>query len=104
MSAHVQVKAGEAAELGCEVTRGSPRPEIVWSRQVRSASMIKHIQQDQINLTKSLMAPRTLPLSLNNLIMMKSHFLPVCQHANFNPINQLLTLNVNKRRHDYNYK
>ena len=39
--------------------------------------------------------------------MMKSHFLPVCQHANFNPISQLLTLNVlivNKRRHDYNYK
>ena len=35
VSAHVQVKAGEAAELGCEVTRGSPEPEIVWSRQVR---------------------------------------------------------------------
>ena len=40
VSAHVQVKAGEAAELGCEVTRGSPRPEIVWSRQVRSADII----------------------------------------------------------------
>lgn len=35
VSARVQVKAGEAAELGCEVTRGSPRPEIVWSRQSR---------------------------------------------------------------------
>ena len=35
VSAHVQVKAGEAAELSCEVTRGSPEPEIVWSRQVR---------------------------------------------------------------------
>ena len=104
MSAHVQVKAGEAAELGCEVTRGSPTPEIVWSRQVRSASITKQIQQDQRNLTKSLMAPCNLPLSLDNLIMMKSHFLPACQHANFNPINQLLTLNVNKRRHDYNYK
>ena len=109
VSAHVQVKAGEVAELGCEVTRGSPRPEIVWSRQVRRAiillpSIIKQIQQDQRNLTKSLMAPCTLPLSLDNLIMMKSHFLPVCQHANFNPINQLLTLNVNKRRHDYNDK
>ena len=70
-------------------------------------SMIKQIQQDQRNLTKSLMAPCNQPLSLDNLIMMKSHFLPVCQHANFNPISQLLTLNVlivNKRRHDYNYK
>ena len=41
VSAHVQVKAGEAAEIGCEVTRGSPGPEIVWSRQVRSASYDK---------------------------------------------------------------
>ena len=33
--AMVRIGAGEAAELRCEVTRGSPEPEIVWSRQVR---------------------------------------------------------------------
>lgn len=57
MSAHVQVKAGEAAELSCEVTRGSPTPEIVWSRQVREDTLYHKTKQDQRNLTKSVMAP-----------------------------------------------
>ena len=73
MSARVQVKAGEAAELGCEVTRGSPRPEIVWSRQVRTFRTLKQNKVQAKNLTQMLTAPQ--PLSLDNLIMMKSHFL-----------------------------
>ena len=31
---HIEVEAGHPAELACEVTRGSPQPEIVWRRQV----------------------------------------------------------------------
>ena len=31
---HIEVEAGHPAELACEVTRGSPEPEIVWRRQV----------------------------------------------------------------------
>ena len=34
-SGHLTVVAGEAAELRCEVTRGSPRPDITWKREVR---------------------------------------------------------------------
>ena len=53
MSAHVQVKAGEVAELGCEVTRGSPRPEIVWSRQVRRADTLLPSTYDKTNTARS---------------------------------------------------
>ena len=56
MSAHVQVKAGEVAELGCEVTRGSPRPEIVWSRQVSRANILHFAilyDIDETNTTRS---------------------------------------------------
>ena len=31
----LKVVAGDPAELGCEVTQGSPRPEITWKREVR---------------------------------------------------------------------
>ena len=34
-SGHLTVVAGEVAELKCEVTRGSPRPDITWKREVR---------------------------------------------------------------------
>ena len=34
-SGHLTVVAGEVAELRCEVTRGSPRPDITWKREVR---------------------------------------------------------------------
>ena len=30
----IKVVAGEPAELQCEVTQGSPRPEITWKRKV----------------------------------------------------------------------
>ena len=30
----MKVVAGEPAELQCEVTQGSPRPEITWKRKV----------------------------------------------------------------------
>ena len=73
MSARVQVNAGEAAELGCEVASGSPRPEIVWSRQVRTFRTFKQNKEQAKNLTKMMTSPQ--PLSLDNLIMMKSHFL-----------------------------
>ena len=32
---HIEVEAGEAAELECKVTRGSPDPEVIWRRKVR---------------------------------------------------------------------
>jgi len=32
---HIKVAAGQSAELECQVTRGSPEPEIVWKRQSR---------------------------------------------------------------------
>ena len=35
VSGLVRVEAGQRAELACEVTRGSPQPEVTWSRQVR---------------------------------------------------------------------
>ena len=31
----LKVVAGDPAELRCEVTEGSPRPEITWERKVR---------------------------------------------------------------------
>ena len=31
----MKVVAGDPAELKCEVTQGSPRPEITWKRKVR---------------------------------------------------------------------
>ena len=69
MQSRVQVKAGEAAALGCSVTRGSPRPEIVWSRQVRS-------RQEVVTRQKQFDDTLKCPLSMCNRITMKSHFLP----------------------------
>ena len=33
----VVVREGEPAELGCKVTRGSPEPEVRWTRKVRKS-------------------------------------------------------------------
>ena len=39
---HIKVAAGQSAELECQVTRGSPEPEIVWKRQVSNLRSLQN--------------------------------------------------------------